>query len=83
MDKECRYAAYRMIVAKNHPIIHKILFPYINRCVRKVSALFNDRKISLKGLPIISLIFLHITTLPYYQSALLLFVISPVLYSYV
>ena len=48
MDKECRYADYKMIVAKNHPIIHKILFPYINRCVVKVGAPFNDRKISPK-----------------------------------
>ena len=53
MDKECKSAAYKMIVAKNHPIIHRILFPYINRCVGKVNSPFSNRsELSLKGLRI-------------------------------
>lgn len=51
MDKECRSAAYKIIVTKNHPIIYRILFPYINRCVGKVNAPFSNRsELSLKGL---------------------------------
>lgn len=51
MDEECRYVTYKITIAKNHPIIHRILFPYINRCVGKVNAPFSNRsELSLKGL---------------------------------